>query len=242
MRPTPEGVGNGGLRAPRAPGAPASMRPTPEGVGNSRGARLRPAAGIRFNEAHARRRGKWWRSREKPLPPSSFNEAHARRRGKSPMLPCSCWPYARASMRPTPEGVGNGQQDIRLGGVRAASMRPTPEGVGNHAGRDGRHRRVIASMRPTPEGVGNGDTVTARRLSGAGFNEAHARRRGKCCSSRRPPSRVSSFNEAHARRRGKSRRVAERGCSACRASMRPTPEGVGNPDILDRRRRIEELQ
>ena len=59
MRPTPEGVGNAVwiLRAAGAGGA--SMRPTPEGVGNSAGGRggARPVGC--FNEAHARRRGKF---------------------------------------------------------------------------------------------------------------------------------------------------------------------------------------
>ena len=38
---------------------------------------------------------------------------------------------ARASMRPTPEGVGNIPRASALFGASAASMRPTPEGVGN---------------------------------------------------------------------------------------------------------------
>ena len=36
-----------------------------------------------------------------------------------------------ASMRPTPEGVGNEHQHHVLVQPRHASMRPTPEGVGN---------------------------------------------------------------------------------------------------------------
>ena len=37
-----------------------------------------------------------------------------------------------ASMRPTPEGVGNDEDRLpEPQGRRAASMRPTPEGVGN---------------------------------------------------------------------------------------------------------------
>ena len=59
------------------------MRPTPEGVGNwARPRGARPSIRC-FNEAHARRRGKW------PgilgVPPAGV----------------------KASMRPTPEGVGN---------------------------------------------------------------------------------------------------------------------------------------
>ena len=59
-------------------------------------------------------------------------------------------------------------------------------------------------MRPTPEGVGN-LTPRRRHLAPArGFNEAHARRRGKCrCERAENRSRSSGFNEAHARRRGK---------------------------------------
>ena len=38
-----------------------------------------------------------------------------------------------ASMRPTPEGVGNADWRHRWAGPRPASMRPTPEGVGNSA-------------------------------------------------------------------------------------------------------------
>ena len=59
------------------------MRPTPEGVGNSR---RNGASG-------------WRRSR--------FNEAHARRRGKWALLGGETIHELRASMRPTPEGVGN---------------------------------------------------------------------------------------------------------------------------------------
>ena len=59
MRPTPEGVGN----APQAQGLAvhgvSSMRPTPEGVGNPPALHARGAGRAVFNEAHARRRGKF---------------------------------------------------------------------------------------------------------------------------------------------------------------------------------------
>ena len=58
-------------------------------------------------------------------------------------------------------------------------MRPTPEGVGNALLGDGAAYRLLASMRPTPEGVGNRPTGTGAGTATRGFNEAHARRRGK---------------------------------------------------------------
>ena len=67
-------------------------------------------------------------------------------------------------------------------------MRPTPEGVGNV--REPVQRRVLlgASMRPTPEGVGNDAAQEARTTADRGFNEAHARRRGKCVGQGSTPS------------------------------------------------------
>ena len=84
------------------------MRPTPEGVGNWPDCWIGCCGSCRFNEAHARRRGKYRRERE---------AVEAR----------------MASMRPTPEGVGNkdATQDAAIAAL--ASMRPTPEGVGNSA-------------------------------------------------------------------------------------------------------------
>ena len=108
MRPTPEGVGNRRREGRCAGNEDASMRPTPEGVGNCATASSPTNAHRSFNEAHARRRGKF--------------DPHPRYTG--PTL---------ASMRPTPEGVGNGGQVRHLVRGVAASMRPTPEGVGNGA-------------------------------------------------------------------------------------------------------------
>ena len=58
-------------------------------------------------------------------------------------------------------------------------MRPTPEGVGNAFNTNDRENWMIASMRPTPEGVGNNCVFNDTLFKGGGFNEAHARRRGK---------------------------------------------------------------
>ena len=58
-------------------------------------------------------------------------------------------------------------------------MRPTPEGVGNSATRLRCVLANIASMRPTPEGVGNRRRCSSASAADTGFNEAHARRRGK---------------------------------------------------------------
>ena len=63
-------------------------------------------AGRRFNEAHARRRGKSGRDGSALRTWASFNEAHARRRGKWRQQSVTLKLYP-ASMRPTPEGVGN---------------------------------------------------------------------------------------------------------------------------------------
>ena len=60
-----------------------------------------------------------------------------------------------------------------------ASMRPTPEGVGNVERRLSCRRNVDASMRPTPEGVGNDADDNPPLDNPKSFNEAHARRRGK---------------------------------------------------------------
>ena len=83
-------------------------------------------------------------------------------------------------MRPTPEGVGNHDVAGRAGRADAASMRPTPEGVGNGPQCVPLGTQSPASMRPTPEGVGNWRKEAAATSRSTCFNEAHARRRGKC--------------------------------------------------------------
>ena len=60
-----------------------------------------------------------------------------------------------------------------------ASMRPTPEGVGNMVRKPDYSVLTTASMRPTPEGVGNCRVENTLAPAHRGFNEAHARRRGK---------------------------------------------------------------
>ena len=61
----------------------------------------------------------------------------------------------------------------------------------------------MASMRPTPEGVGNVSLYGAAVSPLHSFNEAHARRRGKCQGGKVVQVNAGGFNEAHARRRGK---------------------------------------
>ena len=132
-----------------------------------------------------------------------------------------------ASMRPTPEGVGNILVLPLLHVVRPASMRPTPEGVGNVGAFNALRHRRGASMRPTPEGVGNRSPPTAPTHAKHGFNEAHARRRGKF----RPPllgrqgvlASMRPTPEGVGNKRMDTVRLLARP-----ASMRPTPEGVGN--------------
>ena len=109
-----------------------------------------------FNEAHARRRGKYDRRRVAAVPAEvGFNEAHARRRGK----------YDRRRVAAVPAEVGFNEAHARRRGKFADAER--------------HQLRIQASMRPTPEGVGNPRTARDGFGRPACFNEAHARRRGK---------------------------------------------------------------
>ena len=143
MRPTPEGVGNDGFAVwGKEADDVASMRPTPEGVGNSEDlheVRIPVLASMRPTPEGVGNRIRLPVSQHRRL---RFNEAHARRRGKSRDMPVAN-PVPHASMRPTPEGVGNVEGFAARLHAGCASMRPTPEGVGNPHG----HGQRVANLR-----------------------------------------------------------------------------------------------
>ena len=203
MRPALEGAGNwraggGASGSPRA-----SMRPALEGAGNATPERRAPSRPSRFNEARARRRGKF---------------ANASGRGRR----CPV-----ASMRPALEGAGNSQRREVVRHPHPASMRPALEGAGN-----GIHKLLAskphkASMRPALEGAGNMAGASNDGCGATRFNEARARRRGKF--HRRHGEGVHPLASMRPALEGAGNCRCARLARAGRvASMRPALEGAGN--------------
>ena len=92
---------------------------------------------------------------------------------------------------------------LESGERREASMRPTPEGVGNGKLPDKVVARVKSFNEAHARRRGKLSQLALQHLVVVGFNEAHARRRGKFVNQAETQTGGVGFNEAHARRRGK---------------------------------------
>ena len=183
------------------------MRPRPEGRGERGTVAERFAhRRCRFNAATTRRPWRTWRTRC----PS-----------ESPLV---------ASMRPRPEG--RGERD----------RKPPPDIMARGA-----------SMRPRPEGRGERRVPLAMVLPGYSFNAATTRRPWRTRTNRPAPPASGRFNAATTRRPWRTRRADAVDCLVARlqcghdpkavengqmasrvnrgrrASMRPRPEGRGEP-------------
>ena len=167
-------------------------------------------------------------------------------------------------MRPRPEGRGELRQTAAAWGLTIASMRPRPEGRGeplHNSRRGGRSRGFNAATTRRPwrtgktslgRGVGSGfNAATTRRpwrtrLTGerggemlAGFNAATTRRPWRTMAGfGQPGCNARCFNAATTRRPWRTDCVRNRytGSHAV-ASMRPRPEGRGEPTDDGRRPR-----
>ncbi len=233
MRPRPEGRGEPRLRHPLRRRRLASMRPRPEGRGEPTEGAWSTASGTwGFNAATARRP---WRTIHRAFKTRMC--PHALQCGRGPKAVENVVPRrghhhpVEASMRPRPEGRGEhrGQDQQRPGERRfnAATAR-----------RPWRTRRVgagvagleDASMRPRPEGRGE------RRKPGYDFFRSPRLQCGhgpKAVENSypgfRPGPKAGRFNAATARRPWRTVEARVRPPRVEIASMRPRPEGRGEP-------------
>ena len=208
MRPRPEGRGERDADERPDKCAGASMRPRPEGRGERPVCRSARRCNVQgFNAATARRP---WRTRvaaRRRRLETSFNAATARRpwRTRTPARRRDARSFnAATARRPWRTAVRSGD-----GGCRTASMRPRPEGRGERAALTcGRHGRRRLQCGHGPKAVEN-----ARRRRADGL-----------------PSR---FNAATARRPWRTSPASWRPAADAAASMRPRPEGRGEPAVAN---------
>src|ERR1700733_9456845 len=106
------------------------------------------------------------------------------------------WPLCiqyQASMRPRPDGRGNALPERQNRLPSRASMRPRPDGRGNNEKRDRSPMNDLASMRPRPDGRGNLFRDMTHRQETPSFNEAATRWSRKYCSATSAPCRPSEL-------------------------------------------------
>ena len=137
-----------------------------------------------------------------------------------------------ASMRPQPEGRGEPVGSVFASvGAGAASMRPQPEGRGELRAAQIQSSEMRASMRPRPEGRGERRRQPCGTATPTCFNAATTRRPWRTLARRSERNCERGFNAATTRRPWRTTTAQWQACRDYGASMRPRPEGRGEPSV-----------
>ncbi len=145
-----------------------------------------------------------------------------------------------ASMRPRPEGRGELRRPLRDLAVFDASMRPRPEGRGepDEAGKS--YLYFLASMRPRPEGRGEPRGWRSREHVAPQLQCGHDPKAVENVDLLEYPTFLTAgFNAATTRRPWRTIEIAQWPPRGMGASMRPRPEGRGEPPTCGRTARTE---